>query len=258
MDYIIGAQTDVGIKKKTNQDSYGFRLAETSKHGKILFAVLCDGMGGLSSGEKASGSVINDFMNWFEDSFANYLKTVDIDFEFLKSEWENLILRCNQKIAAWGRERGISLGTTLVVTLCMDGKLYVANVGDSRVYKFSDRAYRMTHDHSLVAQEIANGNLSPEQEETDPRRNVLLQCIGASKSIVPEIVEYDLEPDTLYMLCCDGFRHEIREDEMFSHLSPALINDEEKLVTTLRDIIELLKIRKENDNITAVAFKTTA
>ena len=256
MNYICGAQTNVGIVKETNQDSHCLKIAQNDKYGTLLFAAVCDGMGGLAKGELASATVIREFMYWFEFTLAEYLDRITVDINFINSEWTSMIKSLNEKIANYGIQNGYNLGTTLVMMLVIGDKLFVANVGDSRLYKISDKVYRLTTDHSLVAQEIATGKLDPSAEETDSRRNVLLQCIGASQSVIPEIKEYKIEKNAVYVLCSDGFRHVISEAELFGLLSPNVVTTEEGLTRTLDEIIQLIMQRNEKDNITAVAVKT--
>lgn len=258
MNYLVAAQSDIGIVKKTNQDSYCIMTAKSKKYGDILFAAVCDGMGGLEKGELASATVINSFSNWFEKTFPLLINTTQPNFDMIKKEWDRLIKRLNGQIGNYGLSHNISLGTTLVAVLCVGSALYVVNVGDSRVYEIKDEVKRLTNDQSLVAREISAGNISSEEEETDSRRNVLLQCIGASQKIEPEYKEYKLNIDAIYLLCSDGFRHEIKEKEMFGLMSPKIINTERAINDTLLEIINLLKQRKETDNITGVVFKTIA
>lgn len=258
MDYLIAAQSDVGIVKKTNQDSYCIFTANSKKHGNILFAVVCDGMGGLDKGELASATVVKRFSTWFEKSFPILINNNLPDFGIIKSEWDRILKRLNSDIGNYGKTNNISLGTTVVAALCVENELYVANVGDSRLYKVTNNIKRLTNDQSLVAREIIAGNISKAEEETDSRRNVLLQCVGASQAIAPEYKKYRLESDAVYFLCTDGFRHEIKEKELLGLLSPKIISTERSINDTLLEIINLLKQRKEQDNITCVAFKTMA
>lgn len=258
MNYLIAAQSDVGIVKKTNQDSYCIFTANSKKYGNILFAVVCDGMGGLEKGELASATVVKRFSNWFEKTFPILINNISPNFGIIKSEWDKILKRLNSDIGNYGLSNNISLGTTIVATLCVQNEMYVANVGDSRVYKVTDKITRLTNDQSLVAREISAGTLSIEDEETDSRRNVLLQCIGASQKLEPEYKKYRLEQDAVYFLCSDGFRHEIKEKELLGLLSPKIISTERSINDTLLEIINLLKERKEQDNITCVAFKTMA
>lgn len=256
MNYLIAAQSDIGIVKKTNQDSYCIMTAKSKKYGDILFAAVCDGMGGLAKGELASATVMNAFCNWFEKTFPLLINSVEPNFDMVKKEWDRLLKRLNSKIGNYGLAHNISLGTTLVAVLCVGSAMYVVNVGDSRVYEINEKVNRLTTDQSLVAREISAGNISSEEEETDSRRNVLLQCIGASQKIEPEYKEYKLNLNSVYLLCSDGFRHEIKEKEMLGLLSPKIINTERAINDTLLEIINLLKQRRENDNITGIVFKT--
>ena len=93
-----------------------------------------------------------------------------------------------------------------------------------------------------------------EQAKTDKRRNLLLQCVGASEKIVPEIREGVCERGA-YMLCSDGFRHEISELEMYESLNPVNFVNKESMHANARYLIELVKQRKEKDNISVVLIK---
>ena len=256
MNYLIAAQTDIGNIKKSNQDSYCIKVATSKNFGNILFSVVCDGMGGLSKGELASATVVKEFEKWFEDYYPLFLQNNTVNIETIKKEWSRLARVLNNRIGTYGANLGISLGTTLVGCVTFGDRLFVINVGDSRLYKITTEVKRLTQDQSLVASEIASGKLPPEAEETDKRRNVLLQCIGASHALEPVIEEHPLEAGAVYLLCTDGFRHEITESEMLGLLSPTVVDSEGALGSTLKDIINLLKQRQEKDNITAVAFKT--
>src|SRR5574344_1632 len=104
MEFLISAVTDCGICKKTNQDSVAIMTAQC-KNGNAAFAVLCDGMGGLSSGEVASASVVNAFVNWFKADFAQ-LNGSNSDMDFaIKEVWTNLVNTMNCKIKKYGHEK---------------------------------------------------------------------------------------------------------------------------------------------------------
>ena len=106
MEFMVSASTDKGLVKETNQDSYAVRIAE-SKIGKVLFAVLCDGMGGYSKGEVASGTVVAVFCDWFERKFPELLDQ-DLDDKILRDEWDRLVHNCNEHIKQYGQAKGIS------------------------------------------------------------------------------------------------------------------------------------------------------
>ena len=252
MRYLIAAHTDIGIKKKTNQDSYMIKEAQT-KRGRVCLCVLCDGMGGLSSGELASATVIRAFEQWFETQFPVLLS--DFSFERLKEQWIHITEELNQRLAAHTAGTGHRMGTTLAGLLLMENHYYIINVGDSRVYALLDQVYQLTKDQSLVQQQIDLGRLSPEQAEIHPQRNVLLQCIGASDAVMPDFYEGAVHPGTLFLLCSDGFRHVVSEDEIYMQLAPDSLRDEQTMKERLVWLTELEKARMEVDNISSVTVK---
>ena len=166
------------------------------------------------------------FTDWFAQSLPILLSQRTMDFALLRKEWTHLLNRLNADIGNYGLDHNISLGTTVVAALCIGNKLYVVNIGDSRLYKIQNNVSRLTQDQSLVAREISAGKLAPDQEEKDTRRNVLLQCVGASHVLQPEFLEYTLESNMVYLLCTDGFRHEIQEEELLGLLSPRVVRSE--------------------------------
>ena len=181
MNFLVESHTDVGIKKTTNQDSFCAKIANTSL-GKVVFVVLCDGMGGLAKGELASATVVRAFSKWFCERFP-VLISEGITAELIREEWEKIVLEQNGKIANYGKRNEVSLGTTLTSMLIVNDIYYIVNVGDSRAYEITDYVRQITKDHTLVAREVERGNITQEQAQKDPRRNILLQCVGASSII---------------------------------------------------------------------------
>ncbi len=247
--------TDVGIKKKTNQDSLAIKIAETPD-GQALFSLVCDGMGGLAKGEVASKEVICAFCDWFDRQFAEMVNNGSFSEGALKYQWLHLAVDMNEKIKEYGERNGIMLGTTISAILMYRGRYYIVHVGDSRIYQMSSVVQQLTADQTLVAREIAAGRLTPEQAETDSRRSVLLQCIGASPVVEPDFVAGDILAGATYMICSDGFRHKISNDEMMSKIGPAACGTEAEMEDGCKFLTELVKYRKETDNITVVLIKT--
>ena len=254
MNYIISANTDIGIKKSTNQDSLLVEIFNTPT-GKMSFAVLCDGMGGLQKGEVASAAVIDAFNNWAIKQLPA-LSVAPLDANIIKEQWNDIVQQMNIKIMNYGKRSEITLGTTCVVLLLTDNGYFAMNVGDSRIYEISDSLLQLTHDQTLVAREVALGHITPEQAKTDPRRSVLLQCIGASNVVAPEFISGNVTPDCVYMLCSDGFRHEISTEEICHHLAPSKLIDEESMQIQSKLLIETNKSRNEKDNISVITIKT--
>ncbi len=254
MRYMAAVSTDAGIVKSTNQDSSLLIEMETSI-GRAIAAVVCDGMGGFSKGELASAAVIRSFRDWFISVFP-YLCEEGLTDNRIREEWDLLVKKSNELIRRYGRSQNIMLGTTLTAVLLTETKYYIINVGDTRAYKISDEVARLTYDHSVVAREVSMGNLTEEEAEHDPRRNQLLQCIGACDPLIADIFIGEAEKNVVYMLCSDGFRHEISNDEMMTYLSPSVLESEEIMKNNLDHLINVNKERNEQDNITVAAIKT--
>lgn len=254
MNYIVSANTDIGLVKNTNQDSLSVKVINTPI-GKMTFAILCDGMGGLAKGEVASASVIRTFDGWVKGELEKLCHS-ELDANVIKAQWEKLLLEQNVVIKAYGARQGVKLGTTAVVMLLTDRQYFIMNVGDSRAYEITEQLSQLTNDQTFVAREVALGNMTPEQAEVDSRRSVLLQCIGASEEVYPDFFTGETKQNATYMLCSDGFRHEITPQEIWEKFRPeVLMNDGDMSKNTI-DLIELNKQRNERDNISVVLVRT--
>jgi serine/threonine protein phosphatase PrpC len=254
MNYIISASTDIGIRKETNQDSLFVRTLNVNQ-GKIVFAVLCDGMGGLSKGEVASAALINAFTLWMNNSFPALLSQ-KLDKNVIRIHWNSIVAEYNEKLINYGKLHNVNLGTTVVALLLTDDEYFVMNIGDSRAYEISDTLLQITDDQTLVAREIKQGLLTPEQAARDPRRNVLLQCVGVSNNVVPEYFFGTTKQNAVYLLCSDGFRHEISPQEIYSAFYPPNMIDSNILRQRELELIEINKQRNEEDNISVLTIRT--
>ena len=245
MHYIATADTDVGISKSTNQDSVLIKHATTDM-GEVLMAIVCDGMGGLAKGELASATVIRAFSKWFDEELPYELENVDM--QVIGGKWALMLKSLNARIMTYGQRLGANLGTTFSGILFVNDTYVIVHVGDTRIYHIGSTLRQLTTDQTFVAREIARGTMTPEQAKTDKRRNLLLQCVGASKTVEPEVLCGYIEKG-VYMICSDGFRHEITPNEIYQLLNPANSVDENAMVNNARYLIELVKSRQEKDNI---------
>ncbi|MDR2108292.1 MAG: serine/threonine-protein phosphatase [Coriobacteriales bacterium] len=253
MGYLSAYHTDVGIKKKTNQDSLYIAEANTVR-GPVLLAVICDGMGGLSEGELASAVLCREFSKWFRQYLPVLLKQ-GWNPESLKTSWENMLAGANEEILDYSGRKHLAIGTTVVALLLIENSYCCINIGDSRLYKISDALYQITKDQTVVQREVDMGLLTAAQAERDPRRNVLLQCIGASAIIEPQFVHGSFDAQTVFLLCSDGYRHVVTPQEIYDNLNPAKMRSEQEMVSNLALLTELNKYRREDDNISAIAAR---
>lgn len=254
--YNFSYVTTEGIVKTVNQDALLIKIAKYKKQ-EIMFSAVCDGMGGLYGGEKASSFVISGISQWFENEYPAIIKSGGSVLE-IRQSLDECLHRLNDDIID-NTEPGKAMGTTLTSVL-IDPVLDItltAHVGDTRLYKiFNNRLERVTMDHSVVAEEVRRGIISEEQARNDKRQNQITNCIGvASKNRIYDFIIQQPETDCVYMLCSDGFRKMITEDEIITYLSPDINADSSSLKANLEHLLRLNIQRKESDNITALALK---
>jgi len=249
--YTATADTDVGISKSTNQDSVLIKHASTDI-GEVLMAIVCDGMGGLAKGELASATVIREFAAWFDNVLPYELEKPDM--QVIGGKWSLMLKDLNLKILEYGSAHGVSLGTTFSGILFVGNWYLIVHVGDTRVYQIGRSLNQLTTDQTFVAREISRGTMTPEQAKVDKRRNLLLQCVGASKNVEPQVICGTVESGA-YMLCSDGFRHEISPAEMYESLNPINFMNKNAMHSNARYLIELVKSRNEKDNISVILIK---
>lgn len=257
MNIIYAYYTDKGPIKEINQDSLGILSAEFNGY-TFTMAVICDGLGGLSEGEKASACVVKGLSLWFENVLPELLekeyKILDI-----RKELDSELHRLNKNINKYTRMSGNAIGTTMTTLLIISSsdKAISAHIGDSRLYRiYEDQTVISTNDHSVIAEEIRNGNITESEASDDPRQNQLTKCIGAGLegisfdySIIP------VEHECTYLLCSDGFRKKITTDEISSALRPSVIKKQNETEQILRKLTNLCIDRGETDNITSLIIK---
>ncbi len=257
MNYLTAYNTNPGTAGKINQDSLGIQTAKYNGLEYIFFTV-CDGVGGLDEGEKASSYITEMLCEWFQNDFSALLRKKSSVLEIRHSLDEKLHYY-NDCLNRYASNKTKSLGTTVtaVLTIPSENKILVVNVGDSRLYKItSDQISIITHDHSVVGEKLRRGMISEERAAIDPKQNQITKCIGAGfDDSIYDFHIIDYQKNCCYMLCTDGFRKKITKDEIFSFLNPDINITEDDLKTNLRELIDLNIKRNETDNITAVIVK---
>lgn len=254
MKFLTCTYTDVGTRKKTNQDSMLVMQAK-SDAGPVLMASVCDGMGGLAKGEVASAAMVRALEDWFCTCLPSLLSD-GFAFDKLQANWEELVKSTSRRIADYGAKLHVELGTTAVVLLIIGNAYYILNVGDSRIYLLSDTICQLTKDQTYVQREIDLGNMTPEQAATDSKKNVLLQCIGASSVIQPEFVSGSLATNQVYLICSDGFRHVVRPHEIYNEMNSKALRGQKDMEAAAKKLTELNMARGESDNISVILVRT--
>lgn len=254
MDFYISAATDTGITKRVNQDSLFVRKLKT-RTGNMVFAVLCDGMGGLSQGEVASASLAQAFSDWMWD-YLPLLSQGPLEDGVIREQWIHALDVQNQKIQSYGIKNGCKTGSTVTALLLTEERYYLCNIGDSRAYEIGEATVQLTVDHTVIAREVELGNLTREQAKNAPMQNVLTRCVGVKNQVYPDLFFGEVRAQTVYMLCSDGFRHQITEEEMQKYLWRLGRGDVSRMKEQEEYLIGLNRQRGETDNISVITIFT--
>lgn len=253
----VAAHTDIGPRKQSNQDSCCGLVAQTPI-GETALLAICDGVGGLSSGELASASMVEWLDSWFAHDYPNLIADHASDIgtllDCVQSDWEHGLFAMNDALRSYGRKNDTQLGTTCTAILLVRGSYLITHVGDSRVYRFSGgRMDILTIDQTWVAQEVARGNIPPERARSHPKRNIILQSVGTQSDLQPVFSRGAYELGDAFMVCCDGFRNELFDDELIDAFGKLQTASVHAIQDVIQQLIDLVLNRGERDNITAIA-----
>ena len=261
--YFCG-KTDIGMKRETNQDNFlTVRICDN-----VLLLVLCDGMGGTNGGNIASSLAARVFADSIEDAVNANIKFNLYDTSSTPPDKLLFNAVSSANTAVFRRARANSelanMGTTLVAALIVDDKMYIANVGDSRIYLISKKKItQLTHDHSYVQMLVDIGRITKEEAIDNPRKNILTRAVGIEPSVEADVIESEIPPKGSYLLLCsDGLYNFIMEEDIkqivLKKLKTVSSDDFELELDQKTDI--LIDTANENgggDNITAILTRFT-
>lgn len=251
----VGYATDPGGRTE-NEDAVFVAELPASDVGPAtdrasFMMVVADGMGGHQGGEIASRIAIDTLRESIGNGTA-----ADADMAVLMKQ---AFRRANERIYEQGQAQGdgtAMMGTTLVAATTRGKYATIASVGDSRAYLVrANRLTQITKDHSLVAQQVAEGAITREQARTSPQRNVLMHALGQQPKLdgkLPSIYEITLLPEDRLLLCTDGFYDVATDDDL---LQVTLAVDPELAAARL---VTLAIERGASDNVTAIVASVSA
>ncbi len=196
--------TDVGQKRMMNQD---FVYASEEPVGNLpnLF-VVADGMGGHNAGDFASRYTVEVILKSVRASKErNPIKIIQ---KAIEKANEEVLKKANSN------ENLAGMGTTVVAATIIDHYIYVANVGDSRLYLIRDGIQQITKDHSLVEEMVRIGEINREQARNHPDKNIITRAVGVSKRVSIDFFEQELEKEDIVLMCSDGLTNMIEDREI--------------------------------------------
>lgn len=246
-------KTDVGRKRLVNQDTFSAIEFENG----CFVAVVCDGMGGAAGGGIASSIAKDIFLTELEkllDSYFAFPESQGAPKVMLPRILRNAVSACNSFTYDLStRDPGLQgMGTTLVAALMHDNVLYACNVGDSRLYGFTEKSgvRQITKDHSYVQALVDSGRISADDAKNSTRKNIITRAIGIEPTVEPDVfIVGSEEKMCYYLLCSDGLSNLLDEKDLIRIVfQPRDLLSVEKKVECL---IGLANERGGNDNITA-------
>ena len=193
-------RTDVGTRRRVNEDAVLTRAEQG-------FWLVADGMGGHAAGEYASQAMVRAF----EDLQVRNRSLVE-----LVDEVDERIKQVNQHLLRYARSNNVAtVGTTVALLVLTKDFGFCTWVGDTRMYLVRQgHVIQMTQDHSLVHSLVAQGQITLEEAEQHPSRNVLMRAVGAGPVVQPAIQLFQPQNGDIYVLCSDGFYHEVHDSVM--------------------------------------------
>lgn len=236
-------KTDKGLVRASNQDTFRIDIKENG----LGFLVLCDGMGGARAGNIASQRAAECFME--QTGIADPQQA---DTETLAGIVEKAVAAANTEVYELSQSAPEynGMGTTLVGGICVDNRVVLANVGDSRAYVLENgKIAQMTADHSLVAEMVRSGRLSSEDAKHYPGRNLITRAIGVDGEVEADLYEITLHEGQTLLLCSDGLCGMVTDLEIVSAVARSASKEE-----ACEKLIQLACDAGGNDNITVVLY----
>lgn len=234
------ALTNMGVRRNTNQD-YAY-VSEQNVGNLPNILIVADGMGGHKAGEVASEQAVSAVLESIRQNNSKDKITII----------EEAIAEANKRVLnmATSDEKFKGMGTTLVVATLENDILYVANVGDSRLYLINDNEIRqITRDHSLVQEMVSMGELDKESARTHSRKNVITRAIGVDTKIVADFFEVDVTDGTKILLCSDGLSNMV-DDSQINNIVDECAG--KTLEETVHKLIDAANENGGHDNIAVV------
>ena len=243
----VAGETNVGMKRNHNEDNFSI-LEESGLY------IVADGMGGHASGEVASKMAVDALKEFFAATASDPERTWPYKMDRSKGYEENRLvtgiklanLRIYESAQRDARQRG--MGTTIVSMFAVEDGVYVAHVGDSRVYRLrGGKIEQLTEDHSLLNDYIKMKRLTAEEIANFPHKNVIVRALGMKDTVKVDARYEQPQAGDVYLLCSDGLSGPVTDPEMLEITTTA-----PDLKSAATRLIEKANAAGGPDNITVV------
>ncbi len=238
----IVAKTDKGIVRDSNQDAY----AVGELPGEVAWAVVCDGMGGASGGDIASALAVKVISEKINSCYNEKMRDSSV-----KNLLDSAIAAANIEVydLAYSRPELQGMGTTVVCAIVRDEDVFIAHAGDSRAYIADKNGIKqITTDHSYVQDLVDKGEITADEAERHPNKNVITRAVGIDKRIDIDFDQVELHDEEILLLCSDGLTNCVSSNEMFSEISDG------QYYAFADRLVKRANLNGGGDNITVVAI----
>jgi len=264
--------TDPGRVRPSNQDHFVIlELARTMSvlqtsipqakaqysHLRGHIFLVADGMGGHQAGEVASALTVVTIEGFLLNTLKRFFDLKATEEQNVMKEFQSALLQADAKIFEEAAQHPelIGMGTTLTMAFAINWRLFVAHAGDSRCYLYSrGELHQLTQDHTMVAELVRRGALSPQAASRHPYRNVITNVLGGHEpGVQVELHKLDLEPDDVLLLCSDGLTDMIGNDRI-----AAILENQQEPKKVCEQLVAEANEKGGKDNITVIVVRFEA
>ncbi|MCR8656119.1 Stp1/IreP family PP2C-type Ser/Thr phosphatase [Paenibacillus endoradicis] len=238
------SRSDIGRIRQVNEDS----ALTGNINDQLSFAIVADGMGGHQAGDVASQIAVKAFQRILQQ----HEEITNWSAEDGKRLMRIAIRQANDEIFQLAKhmEQYHNMGTTIVAALLWDHMIIVGHVGDSRAYRINEQGiHQLTEDHSLVNALVQSGQLTAEEAEHHPRKNVLTRAIGTDDDVEVDVRIIEWDSRDILLLCSDGLSNRVSESQLHQ-----IVMSQQPLATSADQLILLANEAGGEDNITLVLY----
>jgi len=234
--------TEIGRVRRRNEDA-----VHVSPDGRL--AIVADGMGGCPAGDVASAIAVAAVVEHMtRESAGGWISPPSID-----TVMANAVRAAQERVLAEGcRDPAkYGLGTTLILAVVDEDRLYTCHVGDVRCYVANAREFeQITRDHTEVGALVRSGRLTREQARTDRRRRYVLQALGSAAGVTPEVNSRLLDPGAAMLLCSDGLWGAVSDQELH-----AVLRRDSSVLDRVSALVDRANLAGGQDNISAIVYE---
>lgn len=235
-------KSDVGQRRKVNEDAVGY--FESKNH--IPLMMVCDGIGGHNAGEIASSMALMSIgQSWEKTNIENMEEAYQWIVHKIEEANDDILTRSTQYEDLYG------MGTTLVAACVIGNQLMIANVGDSRAYVLRNfQLKQLTEDQSLVNALLKSGEITPEEAENHPNKNIVTQSLGVTSAVEIDFVRMTVKDEDILLLCSDGLSDMLSLEEIRN-----VLNHYSDLEQQVEKAVQAANESGGRDNITVAIAK---